>query len=217
MSLLCQLATDWTGTIPADGMVVERKHDGWRCLRFRGLDGKPRLWSRNGQTLEGADHIVHQLDLFEQAAVCPLYLDGEIIVDGTLDATKRWFESDWRRGGEKGALYLFDVLTEAEWRAGGTDTPWHERKAWLGRLAEQVRDPALSWDWRLGSYGRDDPDAVQVVQDEWVFSESDVHDMVRRVWSEGGEGVILKDPEAPYRCARVSAWQKVKLENSARW
>jgi ATP-dependent DNA ligase len=218
MTSLCQLASDWSGTIPAEGIAVERKHDGWRCLRFRGLDGKPRLWSRNGQPLEGADHIAHQLSLFEQVAGVPLFLDGEIIVDGTLDATKRWFESGWRKGGEKGTLYLFDVLTEAEWRAGGSAKPWHERKAWLQLLAAQVRDDdALSWDWWPGSYGRDDADAVQIVKDEWAFTESDVHDMVQRVWAEGGEGVMLKDSEAPYRRSRGAAWQKVKLENAGKW
>ena len=218
MRELCQLASDYAGHLPGSGLACEVKFDGWRCLRFRGLDGKPRLWSRNGHPLEGADHIVHQLDLFERVAGEPLFLDGEIIVDGTLDATKHWFESGWRKGGEKGRLYLFDVLTEAEWRAGGTETPWHERKAWLQQLAGQVRDdPALSWDWRPRSYGRDDPNAVTVVEDEWAFTESDVHDMVQRVWADGGEGVMLKDPEAPYRRNRNASWQKVKIENWKRW
>lgn len=88
----------------------------------------------------------------------------------------------------------------------------------MQQLAGQVRDdPALSWDWRPRSYGGDDPDAVQVLKDEWAFSESDVHDMVRRVWAEGGEGVMLKDPEAPYRRNRNATWQKVKLPNWKRW
>jgi ATP-dependent DNA ligase len=58
---------------------------------------------------------------------------------------------------------------------------------------------------------------VQVVKDEWAFTESDVHDMVQRVWAEGGEGVMLKDPEVPYRRNRARAWQKVKLENAGKW
>jgi ATP-dependent DNA ligase len=218
MSALCQLAGDYTGTIPTGGIMAEVKWDGWRALRFCGLDGKPRLWSRNGQPLNGADHIVHQLDLMERVAGVPLFLDGEVVVDDTLDATKRWFESGWRRGGDKGRLHLFDVLTEEEWRAGGSDRPLHERKAWLQELAGAVRDdPALSWDWRPGSRGGDDPTAVQVVEDEWAFTESDVEDMVQRVWAVGGEGLMLKDPEAPYRRKRGPAWLKVKLDNWKRW
>ncbi|GAB7551592.1 hypothetical protein NRB_10900 [Novosphingobium sp. 11B] len=82
--------------------MVERKWDGWRALRFRGLDGKPRLWSRNGQPLNGADHIVHQLGLTERVAGVPLFLHGEIVVGGTLDATKRWFESGRRKAQGRG-------------------------------------------------------------------------------------------------------------------
>jgi len=101
---------------------------------------------------------------------------------------------------------------------GGTETPCHERNAWLHQLAGQVwDDPALSWDWRSRSYGGDDPDTVQVVKDELAFTESGVHDIVQRVWAEEGEGLMLRDPEAPYRRNRARAWQKVKLENARRW
>jgi ATP-dependent DNA ligase len=198
--------------------MVERKWDGWRALRFRGLDGKPRLWSRNGQPLNGADQVVHQLGLMQRVAGVPLFLHGEIVVDATLYATKRWFESGRRRGGDKGRLHLFDVLTEEEWRAGDCNRPLHERKAWLQELAAAVRDdPALSWDWRPGSRSGDDPTAVQVVEDEWAFTESDVHDMVQRVWAVGGEGLMLNDPERPCRRKRGPAWVKVKLDNWSKW
>lgn len=79
--------------------MVERKWDGWRCLCFRGLDGRPRLYSRNDQPVEGAGHIEYVLDMFEKAASVPLFLGGEIVVHGTLDARKRSFESRWRKGG----------------------------------------------------------------------------------------------------------------------
>lgn len=48
------------------------------------------------------------------------------------------------------------------------------------------------------------------MKDELAFTESGVHDIVQRVWAEEGEGLMLRDPEAPYRRNRARAWQKVK-------
>lgn len=66
----------------------EQKIDGWRALRFPGIDGKVRLWTRNGQTIEGAGHILHRLALMEQVAGEPMVFDGEFQLGGTLEATK---------------------------------------------------------------------------------------------------------------------------------
>lgn len=39
-----------------------------------------------------------------------------------------------------------------------------------GNEAHHHTGPALSWQWRLGSQGGDDPIAVRVVEDKWAFS-----------------------------------------------
>jgi ATP-dependent DNA ligase len=215
---LCQLATDWTGALPRDGAMVERKHDGWRALRFPGIDGVTRLWSRNGMPIEGTGHILHRLALMERAAGEAMFFDGEFVVGESLLATKIWCERGWRTGGEAGTFHAFDCLTLAEWRAGGSDTPLIDRKARLVSLARQVeQDPALSWDWRPGSRGRDDAGAVQIVADEWAFDASDVIDAARRVWAIDGEGVMVKDASSPYRRNRNGSWAKVKTCNAHRW
>ena len=211
---LCQLASDWRGDMPDGGLMAEPKMDGWRCLYFRGIDGKPRLWSRQGMPLDGADHVLHRLKLIEEAAGVELFIDGEIQVGGTLAATKDWFERGWRVGGDRGTFHAFDVLDFAGWRAGGSDVPLFERKARLARLVEAVGEP---WDWRERSRGRDDPGCVQFVPDEWAFDAADVLGIARRVWATGGEGLMLKVAEAPYRRNRSDAWAKVKHENSRRW
>lgn len=211
---LCQLASDWTGTYPIGGMSAEVKIDGWRCLWFRGRDGKPRLWTRNGMPLEGAEHLAYRCMQMEVEAGEPLFLDGEVQVDGTLAATKQWFESGWRRGGDKGKLYLFDAMTHAEWATGGTDRPQHMRKAFVQELVEAT---AEQWDWRPGSNGRDDPTAVQTMGELWLGDAAAVISEAARVWAAGGEGLMLKDADAPYRRNRNSTWLKVKQENAHKW
>ena len=209
---LCALASNWNGALPDGGAMLETKIDGWRALRFRGIDGVTRLWSRNGQPLKGAAHIAYRLDQMEQAAGEPWFFDGEVQVGGTLAATKAWFESGWKLGGEAGVYHLFDGMPLAQWRAGGSDAPLYERKKLLKALWDAVEtDPALSWEWRPGSRGRDEGAiAVQMVADEWVTSPADALDFANRIWTRDGEGAMLKAADAPYRRTRSAAWQKIK-------
>jgi ATP-dependent DNA ligase len=209
---LCQLAMPWTGAMPEGGAMAELKHDGFRCLFFRGIDDVPRLWTRNGMPIEGCDHILHRLLLIERAAGRHLFVDGELVVDGTLEATKRWIERDWRKGGDRGTFFAFDVVPFDDWRRGGSAMPLFERKAWLQRLADQVeRDPVMGWEWREGSAGRDElTPPVVLVDDEWCASPDDVLDLAGRVWSAGLEGLMIKDATAPYRRVRTPVWMKVK-------
>lgn len=216
---LCQLANDWRGEVPSGGFIAEEKRDGWRGLWLTGIDGKARLFTRNGHPIEGAGHIAYRLGLMERAAGEPLFIDGEYQVDGSLAATKAWCEGGWRRGGEAGMLHLFDCLTMAEWRAGGTDMPQYARKARLQALARAVDDDeGLAWEWRAGSRGDDAwRTSCPILPDEWVCDAGDVLNAVRRVWSAEGEGIVLKDVEAPYRRTRNTAWLKVKQTNAHYW
>lgn len=209
---LCQLAQDWRGAMPAGGCMAEEKIDGWRAPYLTGIDGQARLWSRQGQPLYGAAHIEWRLGLMERVAGQPMYFDGEWQVGGTLEATKAWAERGHRMGGDAGLFHAFDCLTMEEWRAGGTDMPLYERKARLVALAKAVEeDPALSWEWRPGSRGQDgDASPVIVLPDTWVCDAGDALAAARRIWACGGEGVMLKDAEAPYRRDRNGHWQKVK-------
>lgn len=218
-SNLVQLATDWRGGMLETGWLVEPKVDGWRAAWFPGIDGEARLWTRNGLPIEGVPHIAYRLRQMEAAAGRPIMFDGEFQVDRSLAATKAWCERGWKFGGEAGRLYLFDAMPVEQWRAGGSDVPALLRKNWLVELWQAVEDdPALSWEWRPGSYGRDEGNApVVVVPHVSLVAQSEIVDLAREVWAEGGEGLMLKDPSAPYRCLRTKAWQKVKGENAHHW
>lgn len=215
---LCQLASDYRGTLPDEGMAFEEKKNGLRAMFFRGHDGEPRLWSRNGYRIEGTAHIVHKLKQFERAAGQPLFLDGEFIVGDSLAETKAWFEAGWKYGGEAGHFYAFDAVPYVNWIRGGWEKPWTYRKAWLVKLAEQADDPSLSWEWAEGSRGRwEASNPVTVLEDGWCFTPADVVNETRRVWTRSGEGIMLKSADAPYQRKRTDAWLKVKAENQHKW
>lgn len=207
---LCQLAANWLGKLPDGGAMMEEKRDGWRALYLPDHTGKRRLFTRNGHRIEGAGHILHRLAVMEAAAGVPMVFDGEFQVNGTLAATKQWCERGWKTGGEAGRFYAFDCLTLADWQAGGSDTPQHERKAMLHRLYSDTAGE--DWTWRPGSYGRDDSaQAVTVLPDLWACDVSDVLYQARRVWANEGEGLMIKNAEAPYWRTRNDAWMKVKI------
>jgi ATP-dependent DNA ligase len=177
-------------------MLMEEKVDGWRAVCLPDHMGHKRLFTRNGHTIEGTAHILYRLAQMKRAAGCAMVSDGELQVAGTLDATKRWAESEWKTGREAGQLFLFDAIPLADWERGRCDVPLVERKALLARLAAESE--VDGWEWRAGSRGRDDArPPVLVLEDSWAFDAAEV----RRVWATGGEGVMLKEPKRPISAA----------------
>lgn len=217
--ILCQLSAEYRGALPDGGAMIERKWDGFRCLFIRGIDGKPGLWTRQGMPIEGCDHILRQLIRVDAAAGAPQFIDGELVVGGTLAATKLWVESGYRQGGERGVFHAFDMLPDAAWRAGGSDQPLYLRKKALAGAVSAAEAARHDWEWTPGTRGRDEvePSPVELVADEWAFDHADVIDAANRIWAIGGEGCVAKVAEAPYRRNRSEAWLKVKRENVHKW
>ncbi len=164
--------------------------------------------------IEGVEHIAHRLRQMEREAGQPMMFDAEFQVGGTLDETKRWCEAGWKRGGTAGKLHMFDCMPFKEWQAGGTERPLIERRTMLEALFDATGE---DWDWRPRSYGADDPTAVQIITETWVFDSADVMADANRVWATGGEGLMLKDPMGGYQRKRSDTWRKVKVENQHKW
>lgn len=214
---LVQLVGEYRGALPEGQWVASQKIDGWRAAWFRGIDGRPRLWTRNGHPIAGVDHILARCAAMEEAAGEPLFIDGELQIDGTLLATKAWCERGHKLGGSNGTLFAFDCLTQSEWRAGGSDMPWIERQKRLHALVSATealpRDPR----WFRATDGQSVPlDYFQALPGEIVHSHAGVLRAAEEVWAAGGEGLVLKRWDAPYRRNRSQYWLKVKQEQKWR-
>ena len=218
MNELCQLVGTYRGEFPADGQqVVQQKIDGFRCLYFAGIDGVKRLWSRNGIPLNGLAHILARCRAMEEAAGCDLFLDGEFQVSGTLLATKAWCERAWKLGGCNGTFFAFDCLSFADWQRGGTDQPWLERQERLHELVAATEDIPREPSWASGASGEPVPERyVQALSGELILSHAGVVRAAEEVWAAGGEGLVLKRIDSPYRRNRTSDWLKVKQEQKWR-
>lgn len=217
---LSQLASDWKGALPA-WAIGEVKHDGWRGLYLRDRSGKPGLFTRQGQTIHGAEHILHELAAWERHAGERLFIDGEFIVDGpdTLAATKHWCETGHKLGGTAGTFNVFDGFSYDDWFRGGTDKPWFDRKAAIEALALAVESDAdHAWTWRPGARG-DEPCPVRVVPHVDLFHVDDALQFVAEFWRAGLEGAVFKDAEAGYWRTRSNSWMKCgrPWQDKIRW
>lgn len=175
------------------GWRYERKYDGERCLAYR-RDGVLSLWSRNRHALDGAyPEIAAALDRPGPDFI----LDGEITAaQGSLSdfqvLQKRMQISDpaqARASGIRVFYNLFDLL-----HYDGVNLrplPQHQRKQALQALI-----PASG--------------GIEVATSFTTWSPEFQHEICARGW----EGLIAKDPDAPYVSRRARSWLKYKCAMS---
>lgn len=171
------------------GWIGEPKFDGVRVLA-RVWKGVAQLTTRNGKE-RGADFPRIAAAVAALAAGESLVLDGEIVA--LRDGRPARFQALQRRHleerAEETALVVFDLLFQ-----GGHDLtpqPWSERREALTTLMKRASPPHL------------------------ILSpcSEDLRGLLARVRAEGGEGIIAKRTDAPYRPGkRTEAWLKLKLE-----
>ena len=179
-----QLATLVDEVPTGNGWIHEYKYDGYRLLLSVG-DGLATAWTRNGK--DWSDKFK---GLIKAAARLPpgCLLDGEAAaLDDNGKPSFQLLQSTLKDS--KGAnlvFYAFDLLFDR-----GEDIrklPNIERKARLAALLEGVSPPIIYGDHVVG-------------RGEALFTE---------VCKQGGEGIISKKADAPYRGTRTRCWLKVK-------
>jgi bifunctional non-homologous end joining protein LigD len=180
-----QLATLRNELVDGDAWWHELKFDGYRALIALGRGG-PHLFTRTG--LDWSDRFESLLPAFRPIECESALIDGEIVVGAGLHG----FSALQQAISEGGPFqfYAFDLLE----RNGEdlADTPLEARRAALEDLLRQV--PPLG-NAQLSPVI--DRNAAQVLE---------------RICSSGGEGLIAKRRDAPYCNGRTTSWLKVKCE-----
>lgn len=177
--------------LPEDA-VAEIKYDGHRIIVSK-LGDVVRAWSRleTPRTLRPA--IVEVLKKFPDG----VYDGEEIVPGGTSHNVKELLHA------HRTVLILFDVLT-------------HRREdivVWTYRTRRTVLEECFQ---EAGIVGGSIDDVVQLSQTVPVGSLDELYALCAELWSEGVEGLIVKDPLARYECGkRRRAFLKLKQEKSA--
>ena len=165
--------------------IHEMKFDGYRCLLGIG-GGEAKVYTRSG--LDWSDKFPEIVEAARELEVGSALLDGEIVkLDEKGNSNFSALQQAISEGGRGLALFLFDAL-----EIDGEDLtplPNIERKQRLASLLGEGKPPILFYADHIVGAGEKLFDAM---------------------CEAGGEGIISKKAEAPYRSTRTKAWLKVK-------
>jgi DNA ligase-1 len=201
----CQLAHD---SANHESKVVGKKYievklDGVRVITIVRSDGRVDMFSRNGKELVNFPHITEQISnvvkTHGSSNNMDVVLDGEIMSSSFQDLmTQVHRKSDVKAN--DAILNLFDVIPLADFEQGFWDKRQEDRSAMVYYWHKTYKDMLPN---------------VAVVGHELVDLDTDAgqiryKEINAKAIAGGYEGIMLKDPEAPYECKRSVAWLKLK-------
>lgn len=206
----CQLAQDSTDQPhKLKGLRrLEHKLDGVRVLALINRTGCT-LYSRNGKIFENFSEIQHYLTrhavrLLNRSTVTKhegLILDGEIVGESFQKLMKQAHRKS--NADTTGMVYhVFDIMSVEDFKLGHCNTPQHRRLEQLNVIRNLEPDT--------------DKDVLIECMDGITvdLDTAEGHDIMRRFAqdsvSQGYEGIMIKNLEAPYECRRSSFWMKWK-------
>lgn len=169
---------------PHLGWWASIKYDGVRAL-WTGSD----LRSRNGHELKAPDWFLSALPE-------DLGLDGELFGGpGSFAVTSGHVRRKSNQEGWKTITFMVFDLIHPEYE----QWPYHRRYQKLRQIVEHAHQQGCDW--------------IQLVKQTEIKSASQVYELYQQQLKQGGEGIMLRDPDAPYehkRSARLLKWKPIK-------
>jgi len=197
----CQLAHDSAnheGKV-CGSKLVEVKLDGVRVLTVVHPDGRVDQFSRNGKELLNFGHIKEQFARTVTGITEAVVFDGEVMSSSFQDLMKQVHRKDNVVAGDA-VLHVFDIIPLADFERG------FYTASQIARSAKLVAYKAL--------WAEETPN-IAIVGQESVNLDTEAgqqrfKEINASAISGGYEGIMIKDPDAPYECKRSHAWLKLK-------
>lgn len=201
----CQLATNSEGRPEMKGVKrLEPKLDGVRMLLVVNASGVATSFSRNGKVYENFGHIVEQIGNVASQFLAKNEFKEGFVMDG--EVTSASFQALMKQARRKtkanalDAVYnVFDILPLTAFSEGKWNAKLKVRlqcMAYFRPVIDSLQNveylPHLDVDLDTAA-GRDQMDR---------YARDNV--------MAGMEGIMIKDPEAPYECKRSMSWMKWK-------
>ena len=201
----CQLAHDSANheSKVSGKKLIEVKLDGVRVITIVRSDGRVDMFSRNGKELANFPHIAEQIsNVIRQKGSdksMDVVLDGEIMSSSFQDLMKQVHRKDNVEAGDA-VLNLFDVLPLADFEKGVYNKDQTTRSQMVKFWVEtnQALLPNVTYV------------ANELVDLDTEAGQKRYKEINAKAIAGGYEGIMLKDPEAPYECKRSVAWLKLK-------
>ena len=197
----CQLAHDSANheSKVTGKRFIEVKLDGVRVITIVHPDGRVNMFSRNGKEFVNFPHITEQFVSIADTLLEPWVFDGEIMSSSFQDLMKQLHrKSDVQA--EDAVLHLFDCIPLVHFEKG----EWN--------ATQEFRSNHLT---EFMLHHQDSLPNITMVGQELVDLDSEAgqskYKEINALAIEGGyEGIMIKDPMAPYECKRSHAWLKLK-------
>lgn len=197
----CQLAHDSANheSKVTGSKLVEVKLDGVRVLTVVYPDGRVNQYSRNGKELVNFEHIKAQFAKTCTGITEPVVFDGEVMSSSFQDLMKQIHRKS-NVNAEDAVLHLFDFLTLEAFERG----VWRRTQV---ERSEKLRSWKDLW--------REETPNVEVLEQELidldtVQGQARFKEINQQAIDGGYEGIMIKEPDAPYECKRTVSWLKLK-------
>jgi len=204
-SFTCQLAKDGTDEngvlLPSitGEVLIDVKVDGVRVLTVVYPNGNVVQYSRNGKELHNFTKIKEQFASVATGLKEPFVFDGEV-KSASFQDLMRQVRRKTNVNADDSALNLFDMIPLRDFMAGFYKVPQLARRVALQMWQERV--------------GVNLPNVNVLAYEKIDLSTKRGQKEFRRINAEAivgkFEGIMIKDPKAPYECKRGAAWLKVK-------
>lgn len=180
--------------------IIETKLDGVRLMTIVYPSGRVDQFSRNGKELLNFEQIRQQFSFIASQLHKPMVFDGEVMSASFRDLMKQLIrKADINT--TDAALYLFDMMPLEDFEKGICNISQTQRSAYLKNWFEdKIFLQMLN---------------VRIVGQELVDLDTDrgrdrFKEINQAAIAGGFEGIMVKDPSAPYECKRSHAWLKLK-------
>jgi len=201
----CQLAHDSANheSKVSGKKLIEVKLDGVRVITIVRSDGRVDMFSRNGKELANFPHIAEQIsNVIKQkgsSKSMDVVLDGEIMSSSFQDLMKQVHRKDNVEAGDA-ILNLFDVIPLEDFEKGVYNKDQTTRSSMVKFWVEQNQAllPSVTYV------------ANELVDLDTEAGQARYKEINAKAIAGGYEGIMLKDPLAPYECKRSVAWLKLK-------
>lgn len=203
----CQLAHDGNTdqhTKKVKGLkFLDVKLDGVRLLTVLDKEqGTVTQYTRNGKVNDSFPHITEALTELLKELPGSVVLDGEI-VGASFQELMTQLNRKTSKNAANAKLALFDIIPLDDFKKGACATTQSIRHDMLVALAES------------GMLAKHAKDFVYVIPKVLVDLDTPEGQIVFKEFNKkaieaGYEGIMVKDPDAPYLCKRSVGWLKIK-------
>lgn len=197
----CQLAHDSANheAKVVGEKLLEVKLDGVRVLTIVYPDGRVDQFSRNGKELLNFEHIKKQIAAAFTDGEEAMVLDGEIMSSSFQDLMRQVHRKSDVKANDA-VLNLFDILPLADFEKGR----WHRRQE---QRSEMIRNWVTKRQHLMPNVSFLEQERVDLDSPKGKKRFKEINQLA----IDGGyEGIMIKDPDAPYECKRSVAWLKLK-------